>query len=47
MLWTRAWKKDTYTGQMLYTDEVKIFVPCATRGHKMIYEQMRYVSNMR
>ena len=44
---TRAWKKDTYTGQMLYTDEVIIFVPCATHGHKMIHEQMKHVSNMR
>ena len=36
-----------YTGQMLYTDEVIIFVPCATHGHKMIHEQMKHVSNMR
>ena len=34
-------------GTGLYTDEVIIFVPCATHGHKMIHEQMKHVSNMR
>ena len=32
---------------MLCTDEVIIFVPCATHGHRMIHEQMKHVSNMR
>ena len=40
-------KKDTYTRQMLCTDEVIIFVPCATHGHRMIHEQMKHVSNMK
>ena len=32
---------------MLNTDEVIIFVPCATHGHRMIHKQMKHVSNMR
>ena len=40
--------KKTHTqDKMLYTDEVIIFVPCATHGHRMIHEQMKHVSNMR
>ena len=47
VIWARATKKDTYIGQMLYTGEVIFFVPSATHGHKMIYEQMKHISNMR
>ena len=45
----RARKNDTNTRQthMLNTDEVIIFVPCATHGHRMIHKQMKHVSNMR
>ena len=40
--------KKTHTqDKILYTDEVIIFVPCATHGHRMIHEQMKHVSNMR
>ena len=45
----RVRKNDTNTRQtqMLNTDEVIIFDPCATHGHMMIYKQMKHVSNMR
>ena len=38
---------NTRQTHMLNTDEVIIFVPCATHGHRMIYKQMKHVSNMR
>ena len=37
----------TQDKHMLNTDEVIIFVPCATHGHRMIHKQMKHVSNMR
>ena len=37
----------TQDKHMLNTDEVLIFVPCATHGHRMIHKQMKHVSNMR
>ena len=45
----RVRKNDTNTRQthMLNTDEVIIFVPCATHGHRMIHKQMKHVNNMR
>ena len=37
----------TQDKHMLNTDEVIIFVPCATHGHRMIHKQMKHVSYMR
>ena len=37
----------TQDKHMLNTDEVIIFVPRATHGHRMIHKQMKHVSNMR
>ena len=47
--YARVRKNDTNTRQthMLNTDEVIIFVPCATHGYRMIHKQMKHVSNMR